>query len=99
MPRTKKAARPAAAKRIRLLIATRKGLWSLTSDLARNAWKLAGPQFLGHIVHHVIAAPRAGKTLLAAARTGHLGPTVFRSLDSGKTWKEAAKPPAFTEGG
>ena len=28
-------------------------------------------------------------------RTGHLGPTVFRSTDSGKTWKEAKTPPAF----
>jgi photosystem II stability/assembly factor-like uncharacterized protein len=33
--------------------------------------------------------------LLAAAKTGHLGPTVFRSTDRGKTWKEAARPPAF----
>jgi hypothetical protein len=41
---------------------------------------------------------RAMRNVLAAARTGHLGPTVFRSLDAGKTWKEAAKPPAFTEG-
>jgi hypothetical protein len=39
--------------------------------------------------------PRDGKTMLAAARTGHLGPTVFRSADNGKTWKEAATPPAF----
>lgn len=30
-----------------------------------------------------------------AARTGHLGPTVFRSLDGGETWKEASRPPAF----
>ena len=62
---------------------------------ARRAWKLAGPQFLGHIVHHAVADPRDGKTLLAAARTGHLGPTVFRSTDRGRTWKEAAQPPAF----
>ncbi|HET9045356.1 MAG TPA: glycosyl hydrolase [Casimicrobiaceae bacterium] len=98
MPRTKKAARPMAAKRVRLLVATRKGLWTLTSDLARSAWKIAGPQFLGHVVHHVVADPRDARTVLAAARTGHLGPTVFRSLDGGKTWKEAAKPPAFAEG-
>ena len=84
MPRTKVAARPAPARRVRLLIATRKGLWTLTSDVARNGWKLAGPQFLGHIVHHAVCDPRDGKTLLAAARTGHLGPTVFRSLDSGQ---------------
>ncbi|HMA32002.1 MAG TPA: glycosyl hydrolase [Casimicrobiaceae bacterium] len=83
---------------MRLLIATRKGLWTLTSDIARNGWKLAGPQFLGHIVHHAICDPRDGRTLLAAARTGHLGPTVFRSTDAGKTWKEATRPPAFAEG-
>src|SRR6185503_934581 len=35
------------------------------------------------------------RTLLLAAKTGHLGPTVFRSTNFGKTWKEAEKPPAF----
>jgi photosystem II stability/assembly factor-like uncharacterized protein len=30
-----------------------------------------------------------------AARTGHLGPTVFRSTDGGRSWKEAQRPPAF----
>src|SRR4029434_10290164 len=50
---------------------------------------------LGPIVHHAVLDPRDGKTLLAAARTGHLGPTVFRSQDNGRTWKEAATPPAF----
>ena len=33
MPRSKKTVRRTAAKRIRLLIATRKGLWTLTSDV------------------------------------------------------------------
>jgi hypothetical protein len=80
-----------APKRTRLLIATRKGLWTLTTDGARRTWKLAGPQFLGHIVHHAMLDPRDGKTLLAAARTGHLGPTVFRSTDNGKTWKERSR--------
>ena len=98
MPRTTAAARPAPSRRTRLLIATRKGLWTLTSDAARNGWRLAGPQFLGHIVHHAIVDSRDGKTMLAAARTGHLGPTIFRSMDNGRTWKEAARPPAFVEG-
>jgi hypothetical protein len=73
-------------------------LWNLVSDPARNAWKLTGPQFLGHIVHHAVLDPRDGRTLLAAARTGHLGPTVFRSPDAGRTWREASRPPAFQEG-
>jgi hypothetical protein len=33
--------------------------------------------------------------MLMAARTGHLGPTVFRSTNSGRTWREARRPPAF----
>ena len=94
MPR---AARPRVStpRRVRLLIATRKGLWTLTSDASRRSWKLSPPAFLGHIVHHAMLDPRDGRTMLAAARTGHLGPTVFRSTDNGRTWKEAATPPAF----
>ena len=40
--------------------------------------------FLGHIAHHVVLDPRDRRTLLLAARTGHLGPTVFRSTDLGR---------------
>ena len=98
MARSASVARPAPLRKTRLLIATRKGLWSLTSDVSRSGWGLVGPQFLGNIVHHAVADPRDAKTLLAAARTGHLGPTIFRSLDNGRIWKEAARPPAFAEG-
>jgi hypothetical protein len=70
-------------------------LWTLQGDAARRTWKLAGPHFLGNIVHHARVDPRDGRTLLAAARTGHLGPTIFRSPDRGRTWKEATRPPAF----
>jgi len=80
---------------VALLIATRKGAFILTSDPARRAWTVAGPMFFGHIVHHMVLDPRDCRTLLVAARTGHLGPTVFRSSDFGETWTEASMPPAF----
>jgi len=76
-------------------IGTRKGLFALRSDARRRTWRLAGPQFFGHIVHHVVQDPRDPKTVLVAAKTGHLGPTVFRSSNRGRTWKEASQPPAF----
>ena len=98
MASTRKTAAAAAPRKTTLLIATRKGLWTLAADAARRTWKLTGPHFLGHIVHHAIADPRDGRTILAAARTGHLGPTIFRSTDRGRTWKEAAQPPAFKPG-
>jgi hypothetical protein len=84
-----------AAGFVTLLIATRKGGFLLQSDAARAGWKISPPLYLGNLVHHMVLDPRDRKTLLMAARTGHLGPTVFRSTDAGATWKEAEKPPAF----
>lgn len=78
-----------------LLVATRKGAWLYHTDAARQSWRVDGPHFLGQIVNHLVLDPRDGRTLLAAAKTGHLGPTIFRSTDLGQTWQEAAKPPAF----
>ena len=78
-----------------LLVASRKGAWLYPTDAARQSWRIDGPHFLGQIVNHLVLDPRDGRTLLAAAKTGHLGPTIFRSTDLGQTWQEAAKPPAF----
>ncbi|HSP00943.1 MAG TPA: glycosyl hydrolase [Thioalkalivibrio sp.] len=78
-----------------LLVATRKGAWLFHGDDRRRDWRVDGPHFLGHIIHHMVLDPRDGRTLLAAAKTGHLGPTVYRSTDMGRTWKEARQPPAF----
>ena len=55
-----------------LVVATRKGAFLLKSDRARRSWKLTGPMFLGHTVHHGMLDPRDRRTLLVAARTGHL---------------------------
>jgi len=92
------AAKPAsrrAAPRVLVLVATRKGAWLYRGDPARRAWRCDGPHFLGHVVSHVVQDPRDPAVILAAAKTGHLGPTVFRSADAGRTWKEASRPPAF----
>ncbi|HET6719091.1 MAG TPA: glycosyl hydrolase [Rhodocyclaceae bacterium] len=78
-----------------LLVATRKGAWIYYGDASRWSWRVDGPHFLGHIVNHLVLDPRDGTTLLAATKTGHLGPTIFRSTDFGRNWREAAKPPAF----
>ncbi len=78
-----------------LWIGTRKGAFALRADDRRRRWSLRGPQFLGHIIHHIVQDPREPKTLLMAARTGHLGPTVYRSVDRGRAWREVPSPPAF----
>ena len=84
-----------AAARLVLLVATRKGAWLLHSTAARKDWRVDGPHFLGQIIHHLVLDPRDGRTLLAAAKTGHLGPTIFRSANLGRRWQEAKQPPAF----
>ena len=85
------------ARRTVALVATRKGAWLFHGDAARKNWKVDGPHFLGHTISHLVLDPRDKRTLLAAAKTGHLGPTVFRSTDMGRTWKEATQPPAFAK--
>jgi hypothetical protein len=80
-----------------VLVATRKGAWLFHGDAARRTWRADGPHFLGHTISHLVLDPRDRRTLLAAAKTGHLGPTIFRSTDRGRSWKEAAQPPAFAK--
>lgn len=79
-----------------ILVGTRKGAWILrTRD--RRRFDLQGPHFFGHIVNHLVQDPRNPRLLVAGVKTGHLGPTVFRSEDFGKSWKEATRPPAFAK--
>jgi len=57
---------------VMLLVGTRKGAFVLESDRERARFTLADPVFLGHIVNHVVLDPRDGRTIVVAARTGHL---------------------------
>ena len=95
--RAKPTPRPRTSKRTVLLVATRKGAWLFHGDAARKTWRVDGPHFLGQIINHMVLDPRDGKTLLASAKTGHLGPTLFRSTNLGRSWEEALRPPAFAK--
>ena len=102
-PIPKAPAPKAASGPVLLLVATRKGAFLYRSDPGRRAWRVTGPLFFGHIVHHLVLDPRTGpkgrRTLLAATSTGHLGPTLMRSTDLGRTWQESSRPPAFPKAG
>ncbi|HTU01114.1 MAG TPA: hypothetical protein VMG58_04835 [Candidatus Sulfotelmatobacter sp.] len=78
-----------------ILVATRKGAFVLHGGPSRRTWSVEGPHFLGHETNHLTADPRDPGRWLLAAKTGHLGPTVFRSSDAGRSWQEASQPPAF----
>ncbi len=77
-----------------VLIATRKGAWSLSSK-DRHQWQLQGPQHLGAKVFHWVADPRNPRIMVRTVGGGHLGPSVFCSQDGGESWVESNKPPQF----
>ncbi len=78
-----------------LLVGTRKGAWIYRADSARKTWRVSAPIQFGNVIQHLVLDPRDNRTLLMAASAGHLGPTVLRSSDGGKSWKEAKTPPRF----
>jgi photosystem II stability/assembly factor-like uncharacterized protein len=82
-------------RRVSLMAGTRKGAFIYHGNGERSEWSVEGPHFLGHIIHHLVLDPRDRETMLMASKTGHLGPTIFRSTDVGRTWHEVEQPPAF----
>ena len=81
---------------LRLLVGTRKGAWTISSDSERKVWRIEGPSHLGAVVSHYVADPRKPGVQMMSVGSGHLGPSVFYSTDYGKSWQEAKTPPAFS---
>lgn len=82
---------------VQLLIGTKKGAWILKGNGERKDWTYSKPILFGCDINHFASDPNNTKVMLIAAKTGHLGPTVYRSTDSGKNFKEAKTPPAFAK--
>lgn len=81
-----------------LLIGTVKGGFVLDAGPGRRTWRMRGPFHLGAVVNDLVLDPRDGRTLLMSATGGHLGPTLYRSTNRGKTWSECKRPPKFAKG-
>lgn len=84
----------------RLLVATRKGLFTLRRTRpAATPWAIAKVDFLGDPVSAVLSDPRDG-ALYAALDHGHFGSKLHRSRDAGATWEACAVPayPPLPEG-
>ncbi len=81
-----------------VMVGTKKGAFVFESKDGRRTWKSTGPHFKGTQIYHVTYDPR-NKLMLAAVDSFVWGPTVARSSDLGKTWKESKKPPKFPKGG
>lgn len=79
---------------MRLLVATRKGLFRL--ERRPRGWRVQGPHFLGVAVTCTMRDPRDG-AIWAALRYGHFGPKLHVSRDDFRSFAEVACP-AFPEG-
>jgi photosystem II stability/assembly factor-like uncharacterized protein len=71
-----------------VLVGTRKGLFVLESDEARESWQLEGPLLTGWSVDHAIVDERDG-IFHACTNNFVYGPAVHRSADRGATWARA----------
>ena len=93
-------AMPADLDGPKLLIGTRKGAWLLASDAERARVGGRPGRCSSATSSSTWCSTRAtAASLLAACRTGHLGPDgVPLAPTSALTWSEASKPPAFAEG-
>lgn len=74
----------------RLLVATRKGLFTVERSGGADSWRVANADFLGDNVTIALADPRDG-TRYAALDHGHFGVKLHRAGNGGE-WEECAAP-------
>ena len=72
---------------VRVLVGTRKGAFTLTSDGARKNWDVQGPFFGGWEVYHLKGSPADPNRLYASQSSGWFGQIIQRSSDGGRTWE------------
>ncbi len=75
----------------RILVATRKGLFSIDRGRGRARWNVAGVTFLGDNASMVLPDSRDGSTYVALGH-GHFGVKLHRSSDGGGSWAEVSAP-------
>lgn len=75
----------------RILVATRKGLFTLAQTTAGGAWDIVGTDFLADNVSVALQDARDG-SLYAALDHGHFGCKLHRQTKSGGDWQEIAVP-------
>ena len=90
--------------KVRALVGTRKGAFTLTSDGKREKWDVSGPHFAGWEIYHLKGSPADPNRIYASQSSGWFGQIIQRSSDGGKTWETPGgetmpKPGEFPAGG
>jgi hypothetical protein len=71
---------------VRVLVGTRKGEFSLTSDGRRGRWNINGPHFAGWEIYHLKGSQADPDRLYASQSSGWFGQIIQGSDDGGRTW-------------
>jgi photosystem II stability/assembly factor-like uncharacterized protein len=77
---------------VRVLVGTRKGAFTLTSDGKRQRWNVSGPFFAGWEIYHMKGSPVDPTRIYASQTSGWFGQIIQRSDDGGKTWHQPGTP-------
>ncbi len=85
------------AKRVLVLLGTKKGVFILDSDESRHAWSLAGPFCETWPIQHAIGEPVTG-AIYAGGGSEWFGPAVWKSNDLGRTWTHSRAGLAYEAG-
>jgi photosystem II stability/assembly factor-like uncharacterized protein len=85
------------AKKVLVLIGTKKGAFILESDAARRSWDLRGPFCETWPIQHIVADPATGR-IFGAGGNPWFGPAVWRSDDFGATWTHSSEGLAYAAG-
>jgi hypothetical protein len=72
--------------RVRVLVGTRKGAFTLTADGTRKSWNVAGPFFGGWELYHLKGSPVDPNRIYASQSSSWFGQIIQRSDDGGATW-------------
>lgn len=85
------------ARKILILVGTKKGAFIFESDEGRRSWQLRGPFCECWPINHLIADPPAG-TLFAGGGDTWFGPAVWTSSDFGASWTHSSDGLAYAAG-
>ena len=85
------------ARRVLILVGTKKGAFILDGDAARRSWELRGPMCEAWPLNHVVAGPASG-AIYATGGNEWFGPAVWKSTDLGASWTHSSEGLSYGEG-
>jgi hypothetical protein len=85
------------AKKVLILVGTKKGAFIIESDADRRSWNLRGPFCETWPMNHVIA-DAATDTIYGGGGNEWFGPAIWKSTDMGATWTHSSEGLAYQAG-